>query len=68
MISISSFRNGEDGSRSTYRRKPISKDVMFEDQVLVLEVPVGGVGNQMNDDKAHAWAQAELYLVYVRNA
>ena len=53
MISTSSFRNGEDESRSTYRRKLTSKDVMSEDQVLVLEVPVGGVGNQMNDDKAH---------------
>jgi len=62
IVSTSSFRDSEDGSRSTYRIKLISKDVMSEDQGLVLEVPVGGGGNQVNDEKAHVCAQAERPL------
>ena len=47
------FRNGENGSRSTYRRNLnlVGEDVTSGDQVTVLNVSAGGVavGNQVND-------------------
>jgi hypothetical protein len=50
------IRNGENGSRSTYRKKFISEGGTSEGQVVVLKVPEGGV----NDEKAFSRVQINV--------